>query len=375
MNIFIYLCLSIYKYLKQRLKGLKMKILHFQKNDTKVIVETLDDLWYLSNIIDSGDHVGGRTFRKIKIGSSEDRSQKIVKKPVFLKIDVEKVEFHKYSDILRVSGKVLEGKEDIPKGSYHTFNVEENTTITITKPEWFKYQRQKLEEASKEKKPDTLICVFDREEAHIALMKKYGFEVVAELKGEVAKKADVQQPVKNFYNEIIHSLQEYVKRYDIKHIILASPAFWKEELMKNLKDDDLKKRIVSATCSSCDKGAINEVLKRPEVQTVLQQDRISSEIIVVEELLSEISKQGSASYGIEETETAANAGAVKSLLVTDSLIQKARQEETFKRINNIMKTADRTEARIFIISSEHDGGRKLDGLGGIAAILRYKMNY
>ena len=26
-----------------------------------------------------------------------------------------------------------------------------------------------------------------------------------------------------------------------------------------------------------------------------------------------------------------------------------------------------------IISSEHEGGHKLDGLGGIAAILRYKL--
>lgn len=352
-----------------------MKILHFQKNDAKVIVETLDDLWHLSNVIDFGDHVEGRTFRKIKLGGSEDRTQKIVKKPVFLSIAVEKVEFHKYSDILRVSGKVLEGKDDIPKGSYHTLNVEEGTTITIIKPEWFRYQRQKLEEASKEKKPDTLICVFDREEAYIALMKKYGFEIIAELKGTVAKKADVQQPIKNFYAEIIHSLQEYVGRYDINNIILASPAFWKDELMKHLKDEDLKKRIVFATCSSCDKSAINEVLKRPEVQTVLQQDKISSEIMVVEELLSEISKQGAATYGIDETETAANAGAVKSLLVTDHLIQKTRQEATFKRINTIMKIADRTESKIFIISSEHDGGRKLDGLGGIGAILRYKMNY
>ncbi|MBI2646881.1 hypothetical protein HYW99_00215 [Candidatus Woesearchaeota archaeon] len=28
-----------------------------------------------------------------------------------------------------------------------------------------------------------------------------------------------------------------------------------------------------------------------------------------------------------------------------------------------------------IISSEHEGGQKLDGLGGIAAILRFKINY
>ena len=142
-----------------------MKILNFHKDEAKVLVESLDDLWYLSSIVDSGDSVEGKTFRKIKIGGEDERSQRIVKKPVFLNINVEKVEFHRYSNILRISGKVSEGKEDIPKGSYHTFNVEEGTQIKIIKPEWLKYHRQRLDEAAKDKKPDTLICVFDREEA------------------------------------------------------------------------------------------------------------------------------------------------------------------------------------------------------------------
>lgn len=352
-----------------------MKILHFRKNEAKLVVENIDDLWQLSNIIDAGDTLEGRTFRKIKLGTAEERSHKIAKKPVFLRISIEKVEFHRYSDILRASGKVQEGKEDIPKGSYHTFNIEEGTTITLIKPEWLKYQRQKLEQAAKEKKTDTLICVFDREESYIALMKKYGFDILTELKGDIAKKAEVNQPVKNFYDEIIKALQEYVARYNIKHVILASPAFWKEELLKNLKDNELKQKMTLATCSSCDKSAINEVLKRPEVQTVLQQDRIAAEMNIVEDLLSEISKQGAAAYGVDETETAVQAGAAKALLVTDSLIQQTRQEERFEKINKMMKTADRTGAAIHIISSDHEGGKKLDGLGGIAAILRYKMNY
>ncbi len=352
-----------------------MRILRFQKNEAKVLVENLDDLWYLSNIIDEGDSVEGRTFRKIKLGGEDERSQRISKKPVFLRIVVEKVEFHRYSDVLRVSGKVAEGKEDIPKGSYHTFNVEDGSTLTIIKPGWLGFQRQKLEEASRQKKSDTLVCVFDREEAYIALMKRYGFEILAELKGDVAKKADIKQSPKNFYDDIISSLQEYVKRYGVKHIILASPAFWKEELLKSLKDEDLKSKMVMATCSSCDKGAINEVLKRPEVQSVLQQDRAAREVGLVEELLSGISKDGAVAYGADETGTAAKAGAVRTLLVTDGLIQRTRQEGDFDRFNDIMKAADRSGADIHIISSEHDGGRKLDGLGGIGALLRYKMGF
>jgi len=349
-----------------------MKILSFHKNTVKVQVETLDDLWYLSSIIDSGDSVEGKTYRKVKVGGSEEAKDS-VKKPVYLSIEVEKVEFHKYSDILRVSGKVLEGKEDIPKGSYHTFNVEVDTVITIIKPEWLKYQRMKLEEASKEKKLETLICVFDREEAYIAIMKKYGFDILAELKGEVEKKADVKQASRNFYDEIIKNLQDYVKRHGIRHIILASPAFWKEELFKSLKDTELKKMIVQANCSSVDRSSINEVLKRPEVQSVLQEERAASEMKLVDELFSGISKDSAVCYGVKETFDAVDAGAVKALLVTDGIIQKTRQEGSFEKINNIMRLADRGGAIVHIISSDHDGGKRLDGLGGIGALLRYKL--
>jgi protein pelota len=352
-----------------------MKIRHFHKNEAKVSAENLDDLWTLSSIIDTGDRIEGKTFRKIKVGGGDERSQSAIKKPVFLVIEAEKIEFHQYSDVLRVSGKTLEANEDIPKGSYHTFAIEPDTTVTITKTEWLNYQRKKLEEATKEKSPDTLICVFDREEAYIALLKKYGFEVLLALKGEVEKKDQPKQGSKNFYDEIINALKEYTPRYGIKHIILASPAFWKEELYKCLKDPELKKIIVQATCSSCDENAINEVIKRPEVQTVLQQERVSGEINFVETLLSEISKNGAAAYGVKETETVANSGAIKILLVTDNIIQKTRQEGTFGKIERIMKLADKSQSEVHIISSEHEGGKKLDGLGGIGAILRYKLSY
>ena len=350
-----------------------MKILEFKKDRATLIVENMDDLWYLSTIIEVGDTLEGKTFRKVKIGGSEDRSQSIVKKPVFLKIAVEKVEFHKYSDILRISGKVQEGKEDIPKDSYHTFSLEPGTKFTLIKPEWLKFHRQKLEESAKEESPSTLICVFDREDAYLALMKKYGYEVVAELHGQVQKKDQDRSLTKNFYEEIIANLKEYQKRYSLKSIVRASPSFWKEELLKNLKDQDLKKVLTLATCSSCDKGAINEVIKRPEVQAALSKDRVSKEMALVEQLLSEISKDDKAAYGVDETASAAAAGSIVRLLITDGFIQKSRQDDVFTPINDIMKTADRLGADIHIISSEHDGGRKLDGLGGIGAILRYKM--
>jgi len=186
----------------------------------------------------------------------------------------------------------------------------------------------------------------------------------------------VDTPVKStFYSQIIKQLEEYDKRYKLDKIILASPAFWKEELLKVLQDKELKSKIVQATCSSADESAINEVLKREEVQKALKEERVSEELALVEQVLAEISKQGLAAYGMEEVAEAVNAGAVKDLLVTDALIMKLRDEDKFKHLDALMKLADKSKAKIHIISIEHAGGKKLEGLGGIAALLRFKLSY
>ncbi|MBW2973314.1 mRNA surveillance protein pelota [Candidatus Woesearchaeota archaeon] len=351
-----------------------MKIIssNFKKGEAKVKVENLDDLWYLSQVIDAGDTVKGKTFRKIKVGSAEKEA---VRKTVFIVLQVEKVEFSKTTNRLRVLGTILEGPEDVQKGSYHTFNIEVDTIITIIKEEWPSYQINRLKEAAQARLLKILICVFDREDAYFALMKRAGYELLTHIHGEVAKKA-VDTPVKStFYSQIIKQLEEYDKRYKLDKIILASPAFWKEELLKVLQDKELKSKIVQATCSSADESAINEVLKREEVQKALKEERVSEELALVEQVLAEISKQGLAAYGMEEVAEAVNAGAVKDLLVTDALIMKLRDEDKFKHLDALMKLADKSKAKIHIISIEHAGGKKLEGLGGIAALLRFKLSY
>ncbi len=354
-----------------------MKLINknLKKGQLKVRIENIDDLWYLNSIIDPGDIVKGKTLRKIKIGEKEQRKINIVKKPVFITLKAEKIEFHKYSNILRVLGIIIEGPDDIPKGSYHTFNLEENSIISIIKPGWLNYQLDKIKEACADVKPDIMVCVFDREEAYFALLKKQGYELLSKLKGNVQKKASEEKVKGSFYGLIIKTINDYIKRYKIEKIILASPAFWKEELLKEVKDSELKNMIVQAACSSADEKAINEVLKRPELRELLRQERAAEETKFVDELLGEISKNNLAAYGLKETSESVNAGSVKMFLITDSFIHKKRQGDNFSKIDLLMKTAEKLKGKVMIISSENDAGKKLDGLGGIGAILRYKLNY
>jgi protein pelota len=350
-----------------------MKILskNLRQGEIKVLVETPEDVWYLSQLIDSADILKGKTPRKIKVSEEADATKRMV----YMALTVEKVEFSKTTNALRASGKILEGPEDVPHGSYHTFAIEPGTTLTIQKEHWYGYQLDRLKEAAETKPAKIIICIFDREEAYFARMTRSGAEILSHIEGEVEKKRTGIKAKTSFYEEIIKLLEQYDERYKLDFIILASPSFWKEELFKVLKNDALRKKIIQATCSSVDERAIDEVLKREEVQTALRQERAAKEMMFVEKMLEEISKKGAVVYGLKATEEAASSGAVATLLVTDTLIQKLRQENTFARVDSIMRTVDKQKGAVVIISGEHVGGKKLDGLGGIAALLRYKLSY
>jgi protein pelota len=344
---------------------------HLKKGELKIKVDNTDDLWYLTQIIEPNDSVSGKTVRKIKIGGEEQRSAKVIKKKVYVAIVVEKLEFS--GEALRISGKITEGPEDIPRGVYHTITLEPGTTIRIHKEHWFSYQLGKVKQACREKPTNILICLMDREEAYMARLKTKGYELLAHLKGEVQKKQHEQAISKNFYAELEKALKDYDSRSKFTRIIIASPSFWKDELMERLKEKELKDRIILATASSVSTAGLNEVLRRPEVLSALHDERITEEVRMVEELLDEIAKDGKSVYGPDQVKGAVEAGAVKTLLITERYLKDSREDETFNELEELMRMTEQLKGEVHLISTEHEAGKKLHGLGGIAGLLRYRL--
>jgi protein pelota len=345
----------------------KMKVLKKDLKHGKVViqVQSLDDLWYLSQVIRKGDVVIGKTTRKVKLGAAEQS----VKKNYVLSLLTSTLEFKDQS--LRVSGKTTEPKEDIPKDSYHTIAAEPGDKLTIIKQKWHKYELDRINQATKEQLK-ALIGVFDRETCLLARLKSRGYEIITELKGKVKKKGYDSNVSTNFYKEIISAISDYDQRHKPDKIILASPAFWKEELMNELENspkfDSLKQKIVKATCSSVSENAIDEVLKRPEMASALENAIAAKEMKLVDEIMTEIAKDGKIAYGIKETKTAVESGATERLIITDALIYKNPGNE------RLMKTTEDHGGKVFIINSENAAGQKLDSLGGIVAMLRFKLS-
>src|SRR3989344_6842959 len=103
-----------------------MKVLKFNRKDgfAHLQITSQDDLWYLSSLIEPHDHLASKTERKVKLGGGDERKSVISKRTVTLTVDVEKAEWSSSDFALRVSGKIIDGPEDIPRGSYHTLTLE-----------------------------------------------------------------------------------------------------------------------------------------------------------------------------------------------------------------------------------------------------------
>ena len=125
-------------------------------------ITSADDMWHLSQIIAPNDVLTAQTERKIKIG---EEKAAIVRRKITLSRKVEKVECSPH--FLRVSGKIIEGKEDIPAGSYHTINLEEGSAFSLTKESWPRYQLERLKEAAQEKMPKKEMTETEKLEAEL----------------------------------------------------------------------------------------------------------------------------------------------------------------------------------------------------------------
>ena len=325
----------------------------------KFRVSNLDDLWYLSHIIEVNDRLKGLSTRKIKIG------EKQVKKTFFIEIKVEKTELE--NNVLRVLGIITQGPEDIPLGSHQSILLEEGTEAGLTKNSWKQIHLKRLDEAIKEKS-EILITTIDREEATFALLKPNGYIILSSIKGEVEKKA-FKTNTTDFYGDINKILEDYTERYKINKIVIASASFWQTNISKKLSEI-VKKKAVFINSS----GNVDEILKSNEIKTILKEDRTSTEYSLVEKLLEEIAKNGKATYGIEYIKKANEMGAIDKLLITDKHIRIKKEENKFNEIDELMQNIENMRGEIYIISSEHEAGKKLEGLGGMGALLRFKID-
>lgn len=353
-----------------------MKIIYENEKEgvVEVVPETLDDLWHLSHIIEVGDNASSRTTRRIQDNSGDRcRNDRGVIKTFYLGLDIKNVSFHLFTGKLRLTGVITKGPEDlIPLGSHHTLEVKLNVPLKITKSRWPKWAIKRINQAIEaSKKLSAIIVVLEDDTATLGLMRQFGIEYYGPIKGHISGKRIIdknrQKNIIQFYEKVIESLTKFDS---IQNIVIAGPGFVKNDFFDYLKDKhpDLAKISIIESTGSGGRNGIAEVLRKGTVEKLTSENRVALEMGAINNLLTEIGKNSSKIvYGVRQTKDAINLGAVSMLLILDTKVASEDMGDAMDMVENM-------KGEVMVISSEHEGGKQLESLGGMAAILRYQIN-
>ena len=349
----------------------RVKILHQDTREQLIRVrpDSLDDLWTLEQLVESGDLATALTFRAPEEARSDAaRAGKVEKRPMHLGVRVESVEFHEFSNRLRILGTIEEGPQD--HGQHHTLNIEPLTELAVRKPRWKDHHLQLLKEAvDATQQPRVVFVAIEENEATVALLRQYGVSKVADILGHASGKqyaSDSKAAREAFFDEVLTAVRE--ARPENAPLLVVGPGFTKDAFLahgRNRMPDVVKGAAVEPTGQAGMTG-IHEALKRGAVDRIAKESRVARDTQLVEQVLTAIAKDEAVAYGPREVERALDMGAVETLLVTDKLVREGRADPW-------LTAAKGQGGAAHIVSTSHEAGLKLAGLTGVAALLRYRL--
>ena len=169
--------------------------------------------------------------------------------------------------------------------------------------------------------------------------------------------------INDWYKIVAENVRNYLTKFDLKGIILGGPGPAKNDfydgdyLLTNIKKQILGVKNVGYT----DEQGLEELVERS--QDLLAEAAIAKEKALLQKFFEELKKgSGMVNYGKDNVLKALELGAVEIILLNESkedeaLVEKAKQYNT----------------TVEIISEDTREGKQLYQIGGIAAILRWKI--
>jgi protein pelota len=347
---------------------MKVVFKDLKHGEIKLVAENLDDIWHLHNIIDKGDLVRAMTFRTDEQKDDKIRSKKAEKKRMKLGIRVSEIKFHEFTDRLRVHGTIEEGPQDL--GSFHTLNItaDKMEPVSIVKEQWKHHEIERINEAVRLREEPILTFVsLDEDIASIAVLRQSGVQWIADVNSKRSGKMyDSKDTQNEYFNEIISVVKNNVD--EGSNLVIVGSGFTKEHFVKYGREKEpaiFDKCLVHGT-SNAGMNGIQEAIKTGVVKQLTKENRVVFETGLIEKLFEEIKKDGLAAYGEKEVEILLLNGAVERLLITDVLVRTPKGEE-------LLNLAKNNNSDFTIINTMHEAGKKMEGIGGVAALLRFKI--
>jgi len=327
--------------------------------EIQLFPESIDDLWHLRHLITSGDLVFATTFRSVDTAPDKIRPEKAEKRPVRLGLRIDRVEFSEHGIRLRLTGVIEHG---VDTGAYHTINVEIGFEISVIK-QWRPIDLERIDRAVKASVYGVIhILTIEEGEAELFRLRQYGPESVITITSGSGKGSDTDTRA-GFFGQVLTVIADITGP-----LIIAGPGFIKDDFIRFAKNRSCTSadRAIVVETRRIGRGAVQEVIGKGALDKLIDDLQLSREVKMMEEVLLRISQDSAVAYGRQEVGEAIEFGAVEQVLIADTLL---RDED----VMHLIEKAEAMRATIVVLSSSFEPGERLVALGGIAALLRYRL--
>ncbi|KAI5285926.1 Translation factor pelota [Ascosphaera aggregata] len=367
-----------------------------------------------------------RVVNKSESGDTSSRRVKLT-----LQIRVRALDFDPQLSQLHISGQIMNETPETKIGQYHTLDLELLHSFTLSKEAdgeslgWDSVAIDALRDAvdiSGKRRAEAVAIVMQEGLAHICFIGQYQTILKQKIETSVARKRhgnEHEKAMTKFYQQIQDALLRQcdpdcsstttttslsssassssatatataTTTTDMteKPLLLASPGFVAAGFLKYMQGNaastpnsplkNILKHTVVVHCSSGYTHALAEVLKSPSVQSLLSDTKYARETKLMDKFFEHLRKEtNKATYGPREVEKAVELGAVGPgggvLIISNRLFRANDIRERHRWVSLVDRVRDVEKGEVRILSSDHESGKRLEGLGGIAALLTYPL--
>ncbi|MBT5281927.1 MAG: pelota family protein [Euryarchaeota archaeon] len=353
-----------------------MQLLKQSEEHWKLRIDSEDDLWVLARFAISGRSLAMLGERRdTTTAESGGRAKAAERKKMWIQLRIITMEYKTYSSILRVHGTIEQAPMDI--GSHHTHLVEVGDEIELHSLSGFpEYDRLLLTETmTSDKKSNVSIIVVENDEIVLFEVTRRGLREGATwtMRGG-GKRGDIRTSetvAKSFQQKVA---KEILAATSTKlPMILCGPGHARERLRQVILAQDPQRTIRLVSTSMAGRPGANEIIREGLADELLSEHAISKEIQLLEEVWLRLSKNGAVAYGENELSKAMNEGAIETLLVSADTLRNPEAMIDGTPVSTWIQGISDIGAELVQCSSDHDSGEQLNNMGGVIALLRYRL--
>ena len=337
------------------------------ENLISVIPEDSEDLLNLRRIIKENDKVIGDTTRVLKQDKEYSRPDKGERIKIRIALTVEKISLDEVLDKLRIGGIISESSnESVPHGSHHSFILQLNDGITISKKKWLPIEKKLLKSSNNQ--TSFVLVAIDTADCGIARLRGTHLEFMPNIySGSGGKRYKTNFNIEKFFEHVHQAITSIFKEGDM--IVIFGPGETKKRFANYIqKLQKYKIQVVDGIDSGGEDG-IYIFTKSQTMKEIMSDSNLAKASSIIDEVMVLANKKsGKFTMGFDETYNANQMGAVESLVFSDKAIQDDEQ-----KMINFLNDVEGKGVKIYSVDSSTDIGLRVTGLGGMVSLLRYAI--